>query len=132
LNKIGNELGSIPLSDASAMRPTFPIRGILFGQGQRMFIPLIVSKREISISVNFLFDTGSPNTYLRPETLSALGFLENVPSETNVIIHGSSTTVYASSNHFENVDLLGQDYLRTIRGFITINYPMQSVEVNTC
>jgi hypothetical protein len=132
LSRIGEELGSQALSVAS-VSPTFPVRGILFGLSHRMFVPLIVSKREKAINVNFLFDTGSPNTYLRAETLACLGMFrqENIPSETNVLIHGTSTTVYLSSNHFENVDLLGQDYFAKIRGLVTIDYPLQCLEVNT-
>ena len=129
LTRIGEELGSIPLSEASAL-PSFPVRGILFGQSQRMFVPLIVSKRSKSMHVNFLFDTGSPNTYLRQETLAALGFNQSIPSETNVIIHGTAMTVYLSSNHFENVDLLGQDYMTAIRGLVTIDYPLKEIVVN--
>lgn len=129
LRRIGNELGSISLSEASAT-PTFPVEGILFGNSQRMFVPLIVSKLRKSINVNFLYDTGSPNTYLRQETFAALGFEENTPTEANVVIHGTALTVYLSSNHFENVDLVGQDFFSAIRGFVTIDYPMKLVLVN--
>jgi hypothetical protein len=93
-----------------------------------MFVPLIVTKRKISLKVNFLYDTASPNTYLRPETLSALGFTENTSNETNVLIHGTAVTVYTSSHHFENVDLLRQDFLTAIRGLVTIDYPLRQVE----
>lgn len=130
LNQIGEELESLPLSETSAS-PTFPVRGILFGQSHRMFVPLIVSKRSRVINVNFLVDTGSPNTYLRAETLAALGYQENIPSETVVVIHGTAVTVYVSTNHFENVDLLGQDYLAAIRGLVTINYPMKFLAIQT-
>jgi hypothetical protein len=129
LNKIGEELESIPLSETS-VTPSFPVKGILFGQAQRMFLPLIVSKRSKSINVNFLFDTASPNTYLRQETLAALGFVESTPTETNVIIHGTAMTIYLSSNHFENVDLLGQDYMTAIRGVVGIDYPLREIVVN--
>lgn len=129
LTKIGEELESIPLSD-TLVNPSFPVKGMLFGQGQRMFVPLIVSKRSKSINVNFLFDTGSPNTYLRRETLAALGFGESIPTETNVYIHGTAMTVYLSSNHFENVDLLGQDYMTAIRGLVSIDYPLREIIVN--
>jgi hypothetical protein len=129
LTKIGEELGSIALSETEDI-PNFPVQGILFGPGQRVFIPLIVKKRTKSIKVNFLFDTGSPSTYLRQETLRVLGFQDSTPTETNVIIHGTVLTVYLSSNHFENVDLLGQDYLSAIRGFVNIDYPLKTIAVN--
>ena len=50
LSVIGEELGVISLSQTSAT-PNFPVRGILFGQCQRAFVPFIVMKREISINV---------------------------------------------------------------------------------
>ena len=127
LSVIGEELGVISLSQTSAT-PNFPVRGILFGQCQRAFVPFIVMKREISINVNFLYDIGSPNTHLRPETLAALGFQET-PTETNVFIHGTAMTVYVSSNHFEIVDLLGQDFMVAIRGVVTIDYPCKIVDI---
>lgn len=130
LTKIGEELESTALSETEA-EPAFPVMGIVFGNGQRIFVPLIVAKRGKSINVNFLYDTGSPNSYLRRETLAALGFGENTPSETNVVIHGTALTVYLSSNHFENVDLLGQDFFRAIRGLVTIDYPMSIVQITT-
>lgn len=130
LTKIGEELESTALSETEA-EPAFPVMGIVFGNGQRIFVPLIVAKRGKSINVNFLYDTGSPNSYLRRETLAALGFGENTPSETNVVIHGTALTVYISSNHFENVDLLGQDFFRAIRGLVTIDYPMSIVQITT-
>lgn len=128
LTAIGDELGSIALSEATAT-PTFPVQGILFGIGQRMFVSLIVSKRRKSINVNFFYDTGSPNTYLRRETFAALGYEENIPTEMNVVIHGTALTVYLSSNHFENVDLLGQDFFTAIRGLVTIDYPLKLVQI---
>lgn len=129
LNKIGEELESTPSSEAR-VTPSFPVRGILFGEAQRIFVPLIVSRRSKSINVNFLFVTASPNTYLRRESLAALGFGENIPTETNVVVHGTAMTIYLSSNHFENVDLLGQDFMTAIRGLVTIDYPLKEITIN--
>lgn len=129
LSRIGAELNSTPLSPALG-QPSFAVRGILFGQGQRIFVPLIVARRAISVNVIFLFDTASPNSYLQRETLAALGFQGSIPSKTNVVIHGTAMTVHVSSNHFENVDLLGQDYFVAIRGLVTIDYPLRSLEIS--
>lgn len=81
----------------------------------RIFIPLIVTKREISIIVLFLFDTTSPSTYLRTDTLMALGFTDTTPLSTIVDIHGMSMNVHRSQGNFENVDLLGQDFMSRAR-----------------
>jgi hypothetical protein len=47
-----------------------------------------------------------------------------------VKIHGTAMTVYLSSNHFENVDLLGQDYITAIRGLVSIDYTLKEIVVN--
>lgn len=126
---IGDELGTVAL-EATEADVAFPIEGILYGAGSRIFIPLIVSKRGVSINVHFLFDTGSPCTYLRSETFAALGYGENIPSDTNVIIHGTAVTAYLAHGQFENVDLLGQDYMVAIRGVVTLDYPLRKCIVN--
>ena len=72
---------------------------------------------------------GSPkNTHLRPKLLLLLGFQENTPIETNVLIQGIAMTVYASSNHFEYVDLMGQDFM--VRGLVTVDYPCKIVNIH--
>ena len=117
LKSIGDRLGFRRLSHANIQDAVLPVRGIMRGISVRMFIPLIVSYKNISIHVIFLMDTGSPNTYLRTDTFEKLGFNENIPSDANVEIQGTTLTVYPSHNHFENVDLLGQDFmsLRNVR-----------------
>ena len=121
LASIGNELEIRRLSTAEYI-PQPQVRGIMFGSCCRIFLPLIVKKRSIAINVLFLYDTGSPSTYLREDTLRALGFAETTPTETNVELHGQTMTVYLSRGHFENVDLLGQDFMTRARGVVSINF----------
>lgn len=112
LLSIGRELGVKRLesiTDASAVR--FPVYGIMRGISTRMFVPLVVSKRNLSIHVIFLIDTGSPNTYIRTDTLEKLGCQDYIPTDVNVDIQGVTLTVYPSHSHFDNVDLLGQDFM---------------------
>jgi hypothetical protein len=125
---IGDELGYTPLTVATT-EPVFPVQGILYGPSMRMFVPLIVQKRSKCIYVNFLLDTGSPNTYLREETFHALGFLESIADSTNVAIHGTAMTVWVSTHHFQNVDILGQDYLANIRALLTVDYPLKAINI---
>ena len=70
MHKIGEVLRVLHLSTASA-DPVFPVDGIMYGQNLRIFVPLVVKVRQTSINVNFLFDTGSPLSYLRKETFEA-------------------------------------------------------------
>jgi len=57
---IGAELGAMRLSE-SGRDVSFdsPVRGIIFGSCQRLFVPLSVQKRKLAINVLFMFDTGS-------------------------------------------------------------------------
>jgi hypothetical protein len=127
---IGRELNSAALSETTD-NPHFPVRGILYGQGLRLFVPLIVRKNTKSIRVNFLFDTASPSTYLRKETFEALEFTDSTARGANVSIHGTQRTVYLSSNHFENVDLLGQNFMSAIRGVVCIDYSAAEIHIDT-
>ena len=121
IQKIGEILRVQHLSPASA-DPVFPVDGIIYGQNLRIFVPLVVKIRQTSINVNFLFNTASPNSYLRKETFEALGFHENIPSEVVLKIHGFSMPVHLSRGHFENVDMIGQDFLRQVGICATLNY----------
>ena len=119
--KIGEILGVANLSPVCDP-PLFPIDGIMYGQNVRIFVPLVVKVRQTSIHVNFLFDTASPVSYLRAETFENLGFRESIPSEVVASIHGFSVPVHLSHGHFENVNILGQDYLRRVGIIATLDY----------
>ena len=128
IQNIGTILGVEHLSVASDSYE-FPVNGIMYGQNLRIFVPLVVKKRNIDnfIRVNFLFDTASPVTFLRKQTFEALGFRENIPAEVVAEIHGISVHVHLSHGHFANVDIIGQDYLRRAGITTTLNYNKLSV-----
>ena len=111
LESIGKNLGVTRLSRTDIKHATLPVSGVMRGLSVRMFVPLVVSLKDISIHVIFLIDTGSPNTYLRTDTLERLGFQDNIPSDVNLDIQGATLTIYPSHGHFNNVDLLGQDFM---------------------
>ena len=119
--KIGLILGAVNLSPACDP-PVFPIDGTMYGQNVHIFVPLVVKFRQTSINVNFLFDTGSPVSYLRAETFENLGFGESIPSEVVANIHGFSIPEHLYHGHFESVNILGQDYLRRVGITATLDY----------
>ena len=121
IKEIGEILSVAHLSPVIG-KPMFPVDGIMFGQNLRIFVPLIAMKKTISINVNFLFDTGSPISYMRKETFDALGIRENISSEVVVSVHGVTVQMHLSHGHFENVDIIGQDYLRVAGICATLNY----------
>ena len=117
LRSIGDHLGVHRLSVAEKKHATLPVHGIMRGISVHMFVPLVVSFRDTCVNVLFLIDTGSPNTYIRTDTLERLGFKDHIPCDLNVEIQGTTLTVYLSHSHFANVDLLGQDFMtqRSVR-----------------
>lgn len=109
---------------------SFPVNGVLYGRNFRVFIPLVVSKRRSKLNILFFVDTGSPITFLRPDTFAALGFTEAVPAETIVSINGVNLTVSVSHAHFYNVDLIGQDFFRAASAVLTVNYKALEVRID--
>jgi hypothetical protein len=35
-----------------------------------------------------------------------------------------------SSNHFENIDLVGQDFMAAVCGFVSLDYPGKEIIIN--
>jgi hypothetical protein len=71
---------------------------------------------------------GSPYTYLRSETLAALGFTEIIPGETDVLIHGCAASygvsvwkTFRRSGYFGSEVQL-QKFLNDISGMIHISF----------
>jgi hypothetical protein len=81
----------------------------------------------------FLYDTGSPHTYLRRETWAALGFGPgiDIPSRTNVTVQGVIVPVSMSRGHFANVDLLGQNYCEKAGLRIEMDYRRRTLHMST-
>lgn len=125
-SRIGEELGVSRLSAADVIG-TFPVTGIVYGSSHRVFVPLVVRKRQNLVNLMFLVDTVSPNTYLREDSLIALGHTESIPSDTLVEINGIGLTVFPSRGHFANVDLLGQDFFTSFGAMLSINYKKKEI-----
>ena len=101
----------------------FPVTGTFYGPCRRIFVPLIVRcGMGDAINVLFLVDTCAPMTFLRADTLKALGFTESTPECANVTVHGQRLAVGLSRGHFAQVDLLGQDFFVQLGGTTIIDY----------
>jgi hypothetical protein len=129
-SRIGEEPGISRLSAVNSVG-SFPLIGIIYGTSNKVFVACIVKKRDIIVQVIFLIDTGSPNTYLREDSLAALGHSDAIPSDTLVMINGVGLTVFPSRGHFSNVDLLGQDFFTSAASVLTIDYKTKEVLVTT-
>ena len=111
------------LSRAAAADAHFPARGVIYGANKRVFVPLAVRHSSGAlVRVIFLLDTSAPSSFLRDDTLRALGFTDTVPSAPNVFIMGYKLSVGISHGHFANVDLLGADFLFRAGATVTVNY----------
>lgn len=107
------------------------IRSNIYGPTLRVFVPMIVRKGHVNINVHFLFNTASPNTYLREDTMRALGIADSsLTDPMMLLINGIGITVYRSRGHFENVDLLGQDWMAFLRARVLLDYGSKTAQVH--
>jgi hypothetical protein len=125
---IGAALGCTRLSSGGL--PAYPVRGCFYGPCRRIFLQLVVrAGQRPPINVLFMVDTGAPVSFLRRDTLRALGFVDATPECANVTVHGVSVAVGRSHGHFDSVDLLGQDFFTQLGGVAIIDYGELTVEL---
>lgn len=114
----------------TTQHPEYPIVGMITGSYYRMWIPLIVRKRDVSVHAIFLYDTGSPFTHLSKEIMELLGYTHHTPDMTLVNIHGVNINVYLSKNHFQNINLLGQDFMTLCQLEVSTSYKELTFQFN--
>lgn len=107
----------------------YPVKGLIFAHC-RMWIPLIISKKNNTINAIFLYDTGSPYTHLSQHILEKLGYVDQIPDNVVVNIQGVNMNVYLSKNHFEHINLLGQDFMKLAGLDVDISYNDLTFEFN--
>lgn len=91
---------------------TYPIKGRLFGWNNRVFFPMVIKKGEKKIALPMLYDTGSQYTFLRDDTLRALGIKGDIPMGAQVQINEfPNIRIFLSHSHFRNVDVFGQEFM---------------------
>jgi len=95
--------------------PNHTIDGIMFGEHDRVLFPLILRfpNKSSSIVVHFIYDSGSPFTFLSEEVACDKLFGTNrVPSEFLVQINSEKIRVNPpnANSHFPHVNLLGTDF----------------------
>ncbi len=119
-----------PLASPSDAR--FPARGVVYGVNRRVFVPLAVRHASGEpLRVFFLVDTGAPSTFLREDTLRALGLsTHGLSIAPNVFINDIKISVGLSHGHFASVDLLGADFLFRAQTTVTIDYAALECLIN--
>ena len=105
------------------------VSGVLFGEGLRAFVPLVLDNGKKKIDVVFLVDTGSPTTFISDLTLKSLGMeFQGVPVKLN--INGYNFSVEQSRDHFMDINVLGSDFMWFTNATLTVKYSQESKIVN--
>ena len=117
----------------AANRGARTLKGITVGENARVLVAAVVSRaaRPSSVARNviMLVDTGSPYVFLCRRTWEALGVrLEDLPNDQAfILINGVRVLAHVSSNHFEDIDVLGASFLQNCN--LAVNYPEQTAEL---
>ena len=110
-------------------RKTMTLNGITFGDFRRVLVMAVLSLKRKSVNAVLLVDTGSPFTFLTKETFMALGInIEAQPQdEVLLLIHGRWLTAHLSKGLFEDVNILGTNFLVLCE--LYVNYPDQTAQI---
>lgn len=120
------------LSSADDISPATldSLKGLFFGPYDRVLVMARLSKKKKQcINAIMLVDTGSPFTFLTEETFKAIGInIQDQPGDhCDIQINGERTTVSVSTAHFQDVNVLGSNFLRMCEVFL--DYPQQKVQI---
>jgi hypothetical protein len=132
-SSISDALGCSYLAAAPAAE-MWPVKGICYGVHRRSMVTMPVSFRGSCVNVHFLFDTGSPCTYMSSEALKAVGWndtLSDCPLINNVAVWNfvlcsdlgwqDQTTGEMHEYHFKGINMLGMDFLHRSMATFTLN-----------
>jgi hypothetical protein len=125
---ISRRLNTAYLSDTSVSEHNETlneVRGIVWGPHNRIFVPMIVKLKGKKKMIHFLLDTGSPKTYLSQEALSSFNvIMPNPNNPISVYINGRRILSFQSpeNSHFDDINIIGSDYLKTFNAILTVNY----------
>lgn len=117
------------LSAAQDSQPSWPMIGVLYGPKDRPLVNAVFSRGGRSVNAFCLVDTGSPNTYMSVDTLRALGAADCTADCVRVLVHGEEMDVTLSSRNFEDLNLIGADFMRRTRTRLMIDYSSSRVEL---
>lgn len=106
--------------------PRWPLQGILFG-ARRIMVSVVVSCHRLgqikSRNVHFIFDTCSPETYLTREAFAALGVDDpDIDGTPTYRVNGQRMHLGVSHGKFEEVNLLGMNFLDRASASVKISY----------
>ena len=120
------------LSAANKASPTI-LKGTTFGENARILVAAVVSRTKQDefhpVNAIMLVDTGSPYVFLTAKTWNAIGVkVEDLRNDQAYVkINGVRVLAHVSSNHFEDVDVLGASFLKNCK--LAVDYPEQIAEL---
>ncbi|XTI90230.1 hypothetical protein V2W45_1332420 [Cenococcum geophilum] len=134
-NEISTALGSAYLSETPHLiSPVATVDGIMFGIHDRVLFPLVVRfpRKSHSYVMHFLYDSGSPHTFLSQEACDKLFGTNPVPTHFTAWINGVLVNVNPPNvgSHFEHVNLLGADSCNLLQTTVNINYPEKTATMH--
>jgi hypothetical protein len=122
------------------------IRGIIFGNMRRLFLPMAVqsfpqsftrppaSVEKPALRIVVMYDSGSSLTYLTKEVLERLGFSPDYEADTTyaVRLEGRACTVgLCPRERCEHVCLLGQDFFAEFGFAVEIDFQSRTIVART-
>ncbi|OCK73432.1 hypothetical protein K432DRAFT_430593 [Lepidopterella palustris CBS 459.81] len=134
-NEVSTELGSAYLSETPCLTsPHNTVNGIVFGEHSRALFPLVVRfpRKSRSYVIHFVYNSGSPFTYLSHEACDKLFGTNPVPANFLIQINCKQIKAHApnASSHFEHVNLLGTDFCRLWGIKVNIDYENNTATIH--
>lgn len=138
-NKISIAMGVKYLNPSQTKLP-WPVKGKVWEINRRILFSLPVAKKGgQAVSVHFIFDTGSPATYIGKSVLDALGMEEWQLGDAVMTVNGTKINLIVSDSvrtangepcHFVGLNLLGMDYLNRIDGKLVLEMPLNRATIS--
>jgi len=130
---ISRRLGVIYLADYIGNNLINNVEGIIWGPNNRVFVSMIVKIGIKQKNVHMLIDTGSPNTYICNDVFSSFDkMIFNPNNHVSININGRPIAVLQSpeQSHFNDVNILGSDYLKLTNANVNINYAEDKIKID--
>jgi hypothetical protein len=130
--RVSQQLNKKYLSDTT--QELDDVEGMLFGDFYRLVGTMTLNIKGKIKNVHFLVDTGSPRTYICNEVLKSYNlFLGNPNDPFMVRLNKRRIAVKVSSDRFEDLNLLGTDFLYTnnARLFVDFEEKRFTIKFNT-
>lgn len=108
--------------------------GIIWGPNNRIFVAMVVRMGKKKKYVHFIVDTGSPRTYISHEVFTSFSRMHPNPNNlVSVHINGKPLSVLQSpkESHFEDINIIGTDYMKTFNCILNIDFAKDAVTLVT-